>query len=352
MAGRTGRNFDAAAFSKLAQRPGVDPRYWISYARVDNITPETGDVVVPDEEDGQVYVDVTLKPSDFPARARVGMIAAGSGEAVYFPLVGGDEVLVAIPEGDVRAGAVIIARLNNRYDPFPTGSVAGKDPAGNAFGMIRTRSAMTIESGASIMLRSAAAGAFLLLDAKGGITLRDGAKGVLQMSADVFGYQDANTDVIFQFDLNALRLNMQVGDASLIVGGNASGPNPQSYLGVPSTLAIATAGLSINNAVEHVLTTEALYANLFGLATAVAAIPIPIPLAPTLQAWAVAFAAALLNPATPWAGGLPVAQTTPLSPTLSAAIQATLSAALLKPPGVPGLGQTVPGIGSAGFLTG
>jgi hypothetical protein len=350
---RQGRNFDHATLAKAFSHRGIDPGIWISYARVDESTPETGDVVVADEEDGQVYVDVTLKPSDFPARARVGMIAAGAGEAVYFPLVGGDEVLVAIPEADVRAGAVIIARLNNRYDPFPRGSVAGKDGASNAFGMIRTRSAMTIESGQSLMLRSAAAGAFLLLDAKGNITLRDGAKGVLQMGADVFGYQDANTDVIFQFDLNALRLNMQVGDASMILGGNASGTNPQSYLGVPSTLAVATAGLSINNAVEHVLTTEALYANLFALATAMVAVPLPLPTV-TIQAVGAALLSILaVAPTTP---GLPAAlltaENTALSPLLSIGIQAALATATIKPPGVPALGQAKPGIGSAGFLTG
>ena len=32
--------------------------------------------------------------------------------------------------------AVIIARLNNRYDEFPTDSVAGKDPSTNAFGLL------------------------------------------------------------------------------------------------------------------------------------------------------------------------------------------------------------------------
>jgi len=287
-----------------------------------------------------MYVDVTLKPSDFPARARVGMIAAGAGEAAYFPFVGGDEVLVALPEGDVRAGAVIIARLNNRFDQFPTGSVGGKDPATNAFGMIRTRSALTIESGASIMLRSATEGAFLLLDAKGNVTLRDGAKGVLQMSADVFGYQDENTDVIFQFDLSGLRMNLMVGDASMILSGNGSGSNPQSYLGVPSSFTVATAGLDMNNAVEHVLTTEALCNLLTNVLLAIAPVAVP-PFAWAQPALSVAIAAAVA-----------ASKTTPQVPVTATALASAFAAATLKPPGVPGQGQVLPGIGSAGFLTG
>jgi len=343
---RQGRNFDHATFAKAFSHRGIDPGIWISYARVDESTPETGDVVVADEEDGQVYVDVTLKPSDFPARARVGMIAAGAGEAVYFPLVGGDEVLVAIPEADVRAGAVIIARLNNRYDPFPRGSVAGKDGASNAFGMIRTRSAMTIESGQSIMLRSAAAGAFLLLDAKGNITLRDGAKGVLQMGADVFGYQDAETTTIFQLDLTNKRMNMVIGNAQFVLGGNGSDPFPQSFAQVPSTFAVAAGGLTINSAVEHVLTTEAfcnLIANVLVAAGAAAVVPFswlpppPSTVSPLYGAIAAAVALSL---------------TTPQNPGVATALFTAFSTPTLKPPGTPGFGQLTPGIGSAGFLAG
>jgi hypothetical protein len=349
---------DEAALTKLVSRPGVDPRIWISFARVDDTTPETGDAVQFDADDGQVYVNITLQPSTAPARARVGGMVAGPGEASYFPFVGGDELLVALPEGDVRAGAVIIARLNNRYDQFPTGSVGGKDPSTNAFGMIRTKSALTIESGASILVRSATAGAFLQLDAAGSITLRDGAKGALQMSADVFGYQDANSDVIFQFALPDLRMNLQVGDASMILSGNGSGSNPQSYLGVPSSFTVATAGLDMNNAVEHVLTTEA-FCNLLAqvmnvLSVQVAAIPDPavtgIPLALSLLLANPLFSTASIAPGVTVTAAPP--QGTALNAAVGAAISSAFSSAFLKPPGVPGVGQVFPSIGSAGFHSG
>lgn len=348
---RQGRNFDHSTLAEAFRGPGMDTRFWISYAIVDEATEDQGqESVVADEEDGQLYVDVTLKPSNVPARARVGMIAAGAGEAVYFPLISKDEVLVAIPEGDVRAGCVIIARLNNSYDPFPSGSVAGKDGASNAFGMIRTRTAFTIESGQSVMLRSAPLGGFLLLDARGNITLRDGAKGVLQLGADVFGYQDAGGANFLQLDLTAKRLNVQVGTANLVLSGDGGGPNPQSFLGVPSTLTVATGGLGLNNAVEHVLTTEASVSYLLEMLTQIAAGFALIPAVPPFPGGA-PFAAVL---SALIASGLASVTSTAgtLTPAAAAAIQAVFAAPVLKPPGVPGLGQVRPGIGSAGFLSG
>lgn len=343
-----GRNFDHSSAAQAFAGPGMDSRVWISFGRVDASTEgDGGQVVEFDEEDGQIYVNVTLLPSDMQARCRVGMIGAGSGEAVYFPLVENDEVLVALPEGDPRAGGTIVARLNNSLDPFPKTSVAGKDPATNGFGMIRTRAAMTIESGASIMLRSAAAGAFLQLDARGNITLRDGASGALQMSADVFGYQSGDNSAFLQLDLNEKRLNLKVGQASFLLAGDigaaqAAGTPTGSFLMVPGTFTAAVGGASPPQAVEHVITTEA-FCNLLDQFFIALGVAMPGPLTG-------AGVAGALSAVMPTAIAAAVAA--PQLPTVAAALIAGFQAQSAKPPGVPGVGQQFPGLGSASFLTG
>lgn len=344
-------NFDASSMREAFKGPGMDTRMWISYAIVDVPGADQGDgtTVEFDDEDGQLYVNCTLKPSDLQARARLGMISAGSGEAVYFPFAGGEEVLVAIPEGDMKAGAVIISRLNNGYDAFPFDSVGGADPTKNSIAIFRTRTALTIESGASVQVRSATAGALLLLAANGGITLRDGSANVLKMAPDVFGYQNKDGDLVLQMDLGPEhRFTMQNGQAALIMCGSGSALNPQSLLQVPSTLAVGTVGLSVNTAIEHVATTESIM-NIIGQLVVLLGAAGP---APTATAAALA---AVLTPMIPLA--ITAANVTPQLPPIGAAIQAAflLPVATLKKsvPVGPSPGyQLNPGIGCAGFLAG
>lgn len=342
-----GRQTDQTTMAQAFAGPGMDPRVWIAYAVVDEAGEAEGEQAVEfDKDDGQVYVNVLLKPYDTPLRCRVGQLFAGPGEACFFPVMPGDEVLVAIPEGHYRAGAVVIARLNNAYDAFPFDSVAGADPTKNSFAVFRTRTALTFESGASIMLRSAAAGAFVQLSGQGSITLRDAAKNVLQMSPDVYGFQNGDGDTVMQLDLNAKRFNLAIGNAQLTLSGDGGGSNPQSVLQVPSTFAVTAAGQSIISAVEHVVTTEALFnilANALPLVLA-AATPsvafIPPPPAPASPLYAAL------------AGAIAAAMASPQHPAVAAALFGAFSAPMLKPPGVPGQGQLAPGIGAAGFLTG
>lgn len=346
------RDFDHATMGEAFARPGMDPRMWVSYGRVELPTEgegggEEGQTVEFDQEDGQLYVNVTLKPTDTPVRCRVGMPAAGPGEAQYFPFCGGEEVLVAIPEGNVRAGCVILCRLNNTLDPFPFASVGGGDPTQNATGIFRTKTAFTLESGASVQIRSASAGAMLLLSGEGTVTLRDGGANVLQLSPDVFGFQNGDGDVVMQIDLNDLRYTLQVGQAAVTLSGDASGQTPQSLLQVPSTLAVGTVGLSINTAAEHVLTTEALF-NLLTNLFAQIAIANPGPLT------GVTLSAAYLLAA---AAGIPLASVSPQVPTIGAALAAAFSSpamvlAKTNPLSVAPGYQTLPGIGCAGFLSG
>lgn len=341
---RRGRMFDHTSAAQAFAGP---ERVWISYGRVDEDSEDGERSTQFDEEDGQIYVNVTLKPSDMQVRARVGMIAAGPGEAVYFPLISGDEVLVAMPEGDPRAGPVIVARLNNSYDPFPRESVAGFDPATNGFGVFRTRSAMTFESGQSIMLRSAAAGAFLRLDARGNVTLRDGASGALQMSPDVFGYQSGDGARFLQLDLNEQRFNVKIGQASILLAGDleaaaAAGTPQSSYLVVPGNLVLTSGGLQPNFTVEHALSTEAAVNFLSQLLVQIG-VAIPGP----LTGAGLAAAATAILPLV-----ISTAAITPLLPLYGTAIQAAF---LTQPPkgiATAATGQLQPGIGSASLLVG
>ena len=353
---RRARSIDHASIGRAVSYPGIDPREWISFATVDQTTDAAPDQVVSvDADDGQVYVSCTLKPSDTPVRCRVGMLSAGPGEAVYFPFVSGDEVLVALPQGDPRAGATIIARLNNSYDPFPATSVAGADPALNSFGMIRTRSALTIESGATIMLRSAAAGAFLRLDAKGNCTLRDGSSGTLQMGAEVFGYQSGPGDVFLQLDLNEQRFNLKIGQASLLLAGSlaaaaAAGTPSGSFLMVPGSLTVSGGGAPPNTTVEHVLTTEAFANLLYQEFTTLSAAFLAAGAAPQTGGTIAAIINAWLLSG--FAPAIGVAGSSSLLPSIGLAIQAVFATAPPKLPPTTPAGQLSPSIGCPAFLSG
>lgn len=337
--------------SEAFTRPGIDPRTWVTMARVDLPGEnEGGEVVEFDEDDGQLYVNVTLKPSDVPCRARLGMQTAGAGEAVYFPFVGGEEVLVAIPDGDLRSSAVIVSRFNNTFDPFPFKSVGGADPKQNAVAMLRTRTALTIESGASVQVRSATLGALLVLGSDGSVTLRDADANVLQLSPDAFGFQNGAGDVVMQIDLNSLRYSLQVGQAALTLSGDAAGQFPQSMVQVPSSLAVAAGGLTINTAVEHVATTEAVMNVLGQLATLLTVPPTaatPIPTAGVLGA--------LLLAQLPLA--IQAASVAPQLPPIGAALAAAFANPAMAAAKLPELAtapgyQTFPGVGCSGFLAG
>jgi len=334
---------DQRTMAEAFSYPGIDPRVWVSYAIVETVQAETENPVDFDANDGQVYVDCILKPTNIPCRARTGGMFAGPGEGTYSPYVGGEEVLVAIPEGDAKGGCVILTRLNNGYDGFPQGSVAGKDTDTNTFSMMRTRPALTIESGASIMLRSASLGAMLQLAGTGAVTIRDGAANVLQMGADVFGYQNADGTIAQQIDLNASRFTLAVGNVLLTLSGDTAQANPQSLIQVPSTLTLSAAGATMNNAVEHVTTTEAM-ANVLqawgtAISIAMAANPPTAAVAAVFQPAAIAAAIALASGQT-------------LNAAIGGAIATSFASATAKPVGVPGLGQRRPGIGSVGVLTG
>ena len=104
------RKLDSARLASLVSRPGIDPRIHLSLAIVDKVR------VDPDHG---VFADITLLPGEEPETALVGSQYAGNGFGQHFPIQEEDTVLVAVPDGDLDAGPVIIAKMWSENDkPF------------------------------------------------------------------------------------------------------------------------------------------------------------------------------------------------------------------------------------------
>lgn len=332
-------------------RPGNDTREWIAYGTVRGTTSDD-DPCVEFERD-QPLVRVLLHPSLREVRARVAMPIAGNGEAQWHPFMPEDEVIVVIPGGDERAGAVIVGRLCNEIDKFPDGSIAGQDPRKNLFAFRRTRTPVVEELAGPVMQRSAATGGFISIDDAGVFTLRAGnpddpdakqpASG-LQMGPDGISMQDPSAKYSVSFGPTSGAFLVLVDDAVLSI--SSSGGGHPSLLAVPASFAVGTAG---NPPLEHVATTESvialLDAFLKSIGDAFNAIPPSVGGAPGGAPFNIAIQAIA---AFGWASAIQSAGT--LSPLTFAQITSKFASQGQKP-NTPS-GQLSPGIGCAGFLTG
>lgn len=246
-------SFDAAAFADMISRPGADPRGWISYGVVESNPSASEKSVIFDDDEGNpldhgALVSVKLQPSGGKVTCRVGGSCAGKGEGEWHPLGPGDEVLVAIPNGSERAGCVIIARLNQKYDVFPR-TVAGMDATKNNFAFKRTLVAQVFESGTAISLRVASHGAQLALDPTGNVFLNDGSKSLLAMTPDVVSLQLDKEAAGLHLDVAKQQVKLFAQGTALILDDAAS------ELQTKGTLAISTAG---NGALNHATSIESI----------------------------------------------------------------------------------------------
>lgn len=254
---RAARPIDQATAAQTVRSPGIDPRQWISVGLV-TAGNENDEIVIFDESEGQPLVRVLLEPSKIPVVARVGGQVAGNGEGDWHPFVEGDEVLVAIPEGNERAGCVILCRLPNGIDKFPMDSVAGQDPTTNTFAFSRRRTPRVEEFNGPIVFRSAMSGALISLDTSGVFTVRTGDRAVLQMSPDVIGFQGPSDEsnppeLLLQLNVTDRHFSVTVGDAIFNLSASNATPAPNNQLKVSDDLKISTNG---NDTREHVLTLE------------------------------------------------------------------------------------------------
>lgn len=182
---------DNSLAAEAFKMPGIDPRQWISYGTVDAGTPEQPPIIFKDADGNPgpygPLVMVTLQPSGISVPCRVANAVAGNGEADWYPFVSGDEVLVAIPEGDERAGCAIIGRLNQELDAFPL-IVAGQDVTKNTFGFRRMRTPFIVETAASYLIRSALTGSQIGIDSEGKVIINDGDQGLMTIGPEGIGF--------------------------------------------------------------------------------------------------------------------------------------------------------------------
>ena len=101
---------DVSRIARALQRPGIDPRAWVSLALVQSVVVDA---------DG-AFCDVLLVPSNRRHTARLGAAYAGSGWGMYAPPQVDDEVVVMAPDGDPSAGLVVVSRVWSRVDAPPT----------------------------------------------------------------------------------------------------------------------------------------------------------------------------------------------------------------------------------------
>jgi len=217
--------FDHSLFSENFKQPGSDPRQWVSYGTVDADTPDSPSVQFSDDAGNPLptgpLVSVTLQPSGISVVCRVGGEAAGNGEAEWMPFVAGDEVLVAIPEGHERSGPVILRRMNNAADAFPT-AVAGMDPTKNTFAFRRLRVPYVIETGESYLIRSAKTGAQIGIDPTGNLILNDGDAGNMLMGPEAQGFTSGDGQTFMQLFPPSQEVYLGGGTATLLINPTES----------------------------------------------------------------------------------------------------------------------------------
>jgi hypothetical protein len=255
----------------LGAGPEGDSRQWISFGTVDAST--DGQKAVTFDKTGPL-VGVKLHPSGAHVQCRVANWCAGAGEGEWYPFTDFDEVLVALPEGDERAGCTIIGRLNNSFDEFPL-TVAGNDVTQNNFGFRRLRAPYCIETAQSYCIRNAMKGSMLMLEASGAITLKGDGNNSLHIGPDYVGLMalddpapdvpgvTTGTPLFVQLNRQKTLVDIQVqGYAQLRL------KKTNSELTVTDKFSVITGGAL--TAPEHVTTTEAvlnlLDAVLIGLA--------------------------------------------------------------------------------------
>src|SRR3974390_1858677 len=310
--------FDHSLMAAALDHPGADPRQWISYATVDPSTPGAPNLTFTTEYGP--LVNVTLHPSGIPAVCRVAHEIAGNGEGEWYPFVDGDEVLVAIPEGDEKAGCVVIGRLNQEIDAWPQ-KVAGAHGTQNRFGFRRRRAPYVIETAASYLIRSAVTKASIGISADGSVQIVNGDKAFMAIRPDFVGLQSGDASTLIQIDVAAKQAVLEANGTKLTLDGSSSS------LYTTGTLQLGTAG---QQASEHAKSVESVVVLLQAFFTALGAAS---PGALTGAGLAAAFTG-VMNTALPAAALLPI---TPYTVALTIALQAPKIAGVKPGVAAPGL---------------
>lgn len=330
--------WDMKTMQAMLAGPGIDTRTWISYGTVTKETDSGIKAVQFDDDYSQVLVAVTLQPNDTEVLCRVATGVAGNGEGEYFPFIQGDEVIVAVPMGDEKSGPVIIGRLNNASDKFPT-RVAGNEVNENKMAFLRMRTPMVIETGSSYLIQSSVTGAAIGIDQTGGIVVSGGDKAFLAIKPDFLGLQNKAGDVLMQIgtsgDGSTDYVAIEAKGVKLRFNSDTS--TPSSIL-TPGILGIGTSGSSPRG---HGVTVEQVIALINASWVTYGGLnPGPATGATMAAAFADPSGPALVGPTS----YILLASTTPMVGSL-----ASLQVALSKPPNPD---PSIVGAGIAGFLLG
>ena len=200
--------FDAPTLREAFKGPGQDTRAWFCVGLVDKETPDAPSVEF--DPDVGPLVAVTLQPSGMPVICRV----LGHSEGEWNALVEGDEVHVAIVDGDPKAGCVIVGRAPNGIDKMPD-TIAGQDATMNAFSWKQTQPPFIWEVADAWALRSAVTGALFRLGVDGSWTMSDGDNDYIAVTPDFITMQSGDASMLIQIDILNGRATMQAGDAQL-----------------------------------------------------------------------------------------------------------------------------------------
>jgi hypothetical protein len=158
-------------------------------------------------------------------------------------------VLVLVPGGDEKNGGVIVGRLNQTLDVFPT-TVAGQDVTKNNVAFKRMVAPYALESGTAIILRVAATGAALTLDPTGNTYLSSGSGAALYMRSDAVSLQLKDSTAAFQLDPSDDSAKIVAGGGNTVFHADGSQDSYQTA----GSLSVSTGG---NAGVNHVITAEA-----------------------------------------------------------------------------------------------
>ena len=252
------RNFDHASFGKAFTGPA---KQWCSYGIVCAETDQAPSVTLT-APDGSVLpygptVSVTLQPSGTVVEARVGASVAGDGEAEYYPFVAGDEVVVLIPEGHERGGCVIVSRLNQSLDAWPS-TVAGQDVTKNTVGFRRMRTPFMVETAAAYLIRSALTGSQIGIDAQGQVILNDGDRGSMVIGSEAIGFANGDGDAFMHVRPPTKDVFLGADTATLLLAASESKFISQG------SISFATAGGMANG---HAVTAEQVVALVINVLT-------------------------------------------------------------------------------------
>lgn len=317
---------DLQVFADALKGPGMDTRDWISFGTVvsEAESPDNNPVVF--DAQGPLVL-VKLQPTGVKVVCRVASTAAGQGEGEWHPFVEHDEVIVAIPEGDLHAGPTIIGRLNNEIDAFPK-VIAGQDATKNNFTFKRVRTAYVMEVAETYLVRSAKYESFLIFDKDGAITLSNGDGSFMSVGVDAIGFQNADASCLFQIDIKSKLIRATAGSSVLQLASEGA-----SLMLTTGQLGIGTAG---NAPVNHGTSVEQVLMLLQGLLMSYASLGT----GPLIGSTVAAGAIASLQLALGLGQTLPIA---PLTPVLTTA---------LSNPTPPTSKGNIPGVGIAGLLVG